>query len=69
MPTKPATASATSFVAEFGQKKITAGAIQYAQDPPANGERPAIGSLYLTKAELAKHKNTGRIRVTVEFIG
>lgn len=71
MPTKPAAKAAASapFVAEFKHKKDTKGAVQYEQDAPANGARPAIGSLYLTKEELARHTNTGRIRVTVEFIG
>lgn len=55
--------------AEFTHKKDTAGAVQYQQDPPPDGSRPEIGSLYLTKATLAKVTGTKRIRVTVEAIG
>lgn len=71
---KPTARSATAhdttpFVAEFTHAKDTKGAVQYQQDPPPNGKRAEIGSLYLTKEELALHRNTGRIRVTVEFIG
>lgn len=56
-------------IAEFEYAKDTQNAIQYQQDKPADGTRPAIGSIYLTKAALAKVTGTKRIRVTVEAVG
>lgn len=69
MPTSTKAAARPIVTAEFEYAKDTQNAIQYKQDEPTDGSRPAIGSIYLTKAALAKVTGTKRIRVTVEAIG
>jgi hypothetical protein len=54
---------------EFETDRETKGTIRYKEDEPADGSRPAIGTLYITKTALAKTNGVKRIRVTVEAIG
>lgn len=57
--------------AEFQFDHDTPKTNQYRQDDRPDGERPEIGTLYLTKKFMASVKgpNTRRLRVTVEAIG
>lgn len=64
-----ATATAKKIVAEFGVSKDTPNAKQFKQDDEADGSRPSIGTIYVTKKALTALGNTSRIRVTVEAIG
>lgn len=61
--------SAQKIVAEFGVSKDTPGTKQFKQDEEADGGRPSIGTIYITKKALMPLGNTSRIRVTVEAIG
>lgn len=61
---------AAALVLEFRFDHDTKGALVFKEPDYPNGERPVVGSLYLTKAGVAK-KNLGsmqRIRVTIEGI-
>lgn len=65
-----ATATAGTIVREFALEQELKGAHRFRQDEEPNGERAAIGTLYLTKAVLNAELDGGsaRIRVTVEAI-
>lgn len=69
MATATKAAARPIVTAEFTHEKETKGAVQYKQDLEPGVLRGEIGSIYLTKASLAKVTGTKRIRVTVEAIG
>lgn len=56
-------------VLEFTFEKDTPGTNRFKEDNVPEGERGAIGTLYITKKAVAKMTNTRRIRVTIEGIG
>lgn len=58
-------AAKAPLVAEFAMEKATPGTIRFQQDK-VPGERPSIGTLYITKEALASLGDFKRIRVTVE---
>lgn len=58
-----------SLVLEFDFKKETPGTNQFRESGLDDGERGAIGTLYVTKKALATLKGTKRLRVTIEGIG
>lgn len=62
----PAKAAPKAIVSEFSVERETKGTIRFQEDEPADGSRPPIGTLYVTKAALTKLGDHKRIRVTVE---
>lgn len=66
MATATKKAAPSTLVREFSVKKSTPNTIAFQEDEPADGSRPAIGTIYVTKAALTGLGDTKRIRVTVE---
>lgn len=68
---KKVSAPTPILTADFQFDHDTPKAVQYKQDARADGKRPEVGTIYLTKEFLASVKgpNTRRLRVTIEAIG
>lgn len=66
---KGASAPANSLVLDFDFDHETKGTNQFRETGVPEGGRGAVGTIYVTKAALAKMKNTKRLRVTIEGIG
>jgi hypothetical protein len=64
--TKAAKATAEPLTISFTFEKETKGTIRYAEDAPADGSRPAIGTLYITKRALEALNTPKALLVTVE---
>ena len=60
-----ATAKPKHIVLSFEQDKETKGTRRFAEDAP-DGERPTIGSIYITKTALAELGDPTAVTVTVE---
>ena len=69
MATKEAVAKAEPIVLDFAMERDTKNTIRFAEQNVPDGQRPAIGMLYITKAGLQKMGNFKTIRVTVEATG
>lgn len=58
----------SKLVLEFAveEHKTTPNTKRFKQDEPADGSRPEVGTLYVTKKGLLPLGDTRRIRVTIE---